>query len=413
MNDNNELIKENVSVFTTPAEETGVVKVVPTEGLTDEEFTALREEQGMAMVEGDLTPYFENEEDVPLFVRTGVGASEVGILTGTSDFQELDDFWRERLGITKREINDELKNIFAAGHFFEFLIARKWCEDHYFELLKPSGMLVSVNNPAYFVNVDFYGRDLATGEVAILEIKYCYGEKHRNEVLRRVINELPAEPKYDDQVQYQMHMSGVHKGYVIYGWCGSPRAAAEKEITTTYAFEVVYNPARVDEILWCIDTFGESLIKADEMLLLSLPGAQPKDFTIAYGEGEGEVVEDDSEFQAAADRWIRAKNTIESAEKMMEEEEKNLRRLLGEHKSMIIRNGLTDLEVTTKVRESKNWDTDKLKDIAPDVYENSTKFSITEAQLKKLPDDIKENVLSCLTVERKAVAGINIKVLKK
>lgn len=405
--------RDDVQVYVTPAEEAGEVTCISTEGMTDEQFTQIREEQNQVMVEGDLSNYFEDPDDAPLFVSAGIGGSEVGILTGTSDFQDLTEFWKTKLGIVKREINSELKAIFAAGHFYEFYIAKKWCEDNYYELLKPTGMLVSNSNAAYFMNVDYYARNLATNEVVILEIKYCAGSKHQQEVLRRVYEELPAEPKYDDQVQYQMYLSGVHKGFVVYGWCGSPRAVDAKEIGITYAFEVIYNQERVDQILWCIDTFIESLIKVDETLLLTLPGAMPKDFTMVYGEGEGNLVTDDKEFQDAADRWVRAKNAISSAEVMQEEAESNLRRLLGSNKSMIIRNGLNDLQITTKVREIKTWDTARLSEVAPDVYAGNTKFSITEAQLKKLPEGTKEEVLKCLTVEVKPTSGINIKELKK
>lgn len=407
------ITKDDVQMYVTPAEEEGTVTCISTEGMTDEQFTAIREEQNQVMIEGDIGKYFDDPDDAPLFVSAGIGGSEVGILTGTSDFQDLTEFWRIKLGITKRVINSELKAIFAAGHFYEFFIAKKWCEDNYYELLKPTGMLVSKSNPAYFMNVDFYARSIATGEVVILEIKYCAGSKHQQEVLRRVYEELPAEPKYDDQVQYQMYLSGVHKGFVVYGWCGSPRAVDEKEIGLTYAFEVVYNQERVDQILWCIDTFVESLVQVDETMLLTLPGASPKDFTMVYGEGSGELVTDDKEHQDAADRWIRATQAISSAEELAEKAEKDLLRLLGSNKSMIIRSGSTDLQVTTKVRESKNWDMAKLSEVAPEVYADNTKFSITEAQLKKLPEDTREDVLSCLTVERKPVAGITIKTLKK
>ena len=58
----------------------------------------------------------------------------------------------------------------------------------------------------------------------------------------------------------------------------------------------------------------------------------------------------------------------------------------------------------------RRGDLEKLQQIAPDVYQENLSFSITDAKLKKLPN--KEDVESCLTVEKKPVAGVKITVVK-
>lgn len=403
--------REDVPEYVTPNEEKGIVKSIPTVN-DGPEFENARRQQSLMLVEGNLDKYFENPDEVPAFVPARKGGSELSTLDGTrGEDGALMEMFLNDIHDTRKEFPPEAKKAMAAGHKFELPIAEKWCEDNYYDLLRPTGMLV--DKDGFFCNIDYFARSREKGKVVILEIKYCYGTKHWHEVMRRVIEQLPAEPKYVTQVQLQCDFAGVDEAFIVYGCCGSRKALEEGIIDMTYAFPVKYDAERAKNLHWCLDTYARAVVTGDMDLLLTLPGATPKDFTIVYGEGEGEVVENDTKHQKAADAWFRATAAVASAERDIAEAEKNLRDLLGSHKRMVIRSGRKDLEITTKVRESKNWDTEKLQDIAPQVYAENTKFSITDAQLKKLPEDVREGVKSCLTIERKAVSGANIKELPR
>ena len=408
----NEEIKLTVPEFITPNEEAGIAVSIPTIDLSGEEFTELRKNQNRSFLEGDITPYLPEGMEAPTTISASVGASDVPSIMGTCTYDQstIADKFREKLGVKKREISPALQALFDAGHANEYYIAKEFCDRHYLTLLRPTGMLYLASEPGFYSNVDYYALDESTGEISIIEIKNPNGYDRKAEVRRRYSNNLAAEQMYVDQVLYQMYISGVTKGYVVYGWSESPRAQAERRIDEVYGFPVEYDQERVDLIVKSVRIFIDALIAVDEKELLQLPGSSPKDFTIVYGEGEGELVTDGADWQAACDRYATAQDEVEAAKGRMEEAEAELRRLLGDKRKALVHNDQMDVEISTKTRDTKTWDLEKLQQIAPDVYQENLSFSITDAKLKKLPN--KEDVESCLTVEKKPVAGVKITVVK-
>ena len=406
--------KNLVPYYTCPREEAGEVLTVDTSSMTPEEFTAVRETVNRLFIEGDLSKYFSDPDDEPEFVCAAVGASAIPSIMGTNEYSEstMMDLFQEKLGAKKKVITPELQRIFDAGHFNEYLIAKEFCRRNRLTLLRPRGQYQLLENKALFCNVDYYASDEADN-IYILEIKNPNGREHQKEVHRRYDEELPAEQMYVDQVLYQMHISGVHRGFVVYGWAGSIWAREEQEIDSVYGFPVFYDQERIDLEVKSATIFAHALVEVDEKKLLALPGATPKDFTIVYGEGEGELVSDDKEWQDLCDEYDSAQRAIDLAKERQAETEKKLRALLDDKRSALIHNARFDVEITTKKRESKTWDLEALKAVQPEIYAEGISFSITDARLKKLDEVTKKDVLSCLTTEVKAVPGINIKFKKK
>lgn len=401
-----------VEVYETPTEQFGLVTSTPIEGLTNEEFAALRQEQNRQKVTGDLTPYFQPGEEIPTEVAASFGGSTIPKLMGTCTYDNSSpmNVFRQKLGIEEFVVTPSLQKAFDAGHFLEFPIAEEFCRRHYLTLLKPTGLLSLNTNPAVFCNPDFYARDEETGEVYVLEIKNPNGRLRQAEVHRRYDNGLPAEQMYIDQNLYQMYVTGIHKGYIVYGWCESPYAVDNNEIDSVYGFEVEYDEERVHQMLAAVEIAKRALVEVDEKLLLRLPGSTSKDFTIVYGEGEGEIVTDDQEWKDACDLYCSAIRRRDMAKEEAEEAEEKLRKLLADKKRAIVHNDLKDVFISTKTRESKTWDEEKLQQIDKEFYQQHVSFSITDAQLKKVPEDKKEEILSCRTVTTKAVDGVKIEI---
>lgn len=407
--------KAQTEVYITPAEEFGLAESIPTEDLTQEEFSNLRKSHNVVKIKGDLSKYFPGKakKDLPKTVSAAIGASAVSQILGTCTYSDstIINLFRQMLGIEEKEISAFLQRKFDDGHFFEFLIAEEFCRRNYLTLLKPSGMLYLASNPRFYCNVDFFARDDETNEIYILEIKNPGGIEHQKEVHKRYDNNMEAEQMYIDQVLYQMYITGVHKGYVVYGWCDSLYARENYEIDSVYGFEVEYDQARVDLEVESVDKFIDAIINVDEKAVLELGGAQAKDFVLVFGEGEGELVTDKDVWKNACDKQKAADRRVKLAQKDLDEAEAELVKLMDGYNKAIIHNDIEDIVISKKVRESKSWTEDlepKLREQAPDVLEKYTSFSITDAQLKKLPDETRELILSCRTVKRTPTTGIKI-----
>lgn len=404
-------IEENVPVYVTPNEENGSVASIATIVLTGEEFSELRKKQNNVKLVGDVTPFLTPGQDAQelQYGEGCVGGSEISVYTGDDTYgRSMADLLKQKINPAwKPEISPEQQRIFDLGHYYEYPIAAEFCKRYGLTLYRPSGMLYCVGEPGIFANIDYIGVD-KDGTPYILEIKNINGSEHKKEIRRRYSEGLTAEQQYVVQMQYQMYVSGITQGFNVCGWCESPWAQDNHTIDEVYPLRVDADASLITTCVTCARTVIEAVRTCDEKLLLQLPGATPKDFTIIYGEGEGELVTDDQEWKDACDAYSRAVRTETCAKEAKEKAEKELRRLLGSNKKALVHNDLMDVEITTKTRETKTWDLTKLREVAPDVLEEGLSFSITEAKLKKLPN--KEDVLSCLTVEEKPVAGIKIKV---
>ena len=407
--------KAATETFETPTEEFGITISIATEDMTPEEFTELRNNQNVVEIKGDLKPYFPKtpKKDIPKKVSAAIGASAVSQILGSCTYADstIVNLFRQMLGIEKKEISSFLQQKFDAGHFYEFFIAEEFCRRNFLTLLKPTGMIYLAENPRFYCNVDFFARNEVTGEIYILEIKNPTGSEHQKEVHRRYDNAMEAEQMYIDQVQYQMYLTGVHKGFVVYGWSDSKYAKAMKEIDSVYGFEVEYDQSRVDLALDAVNKFIDALINVDEKAILELQGALPKDFILVFGEGEGELVTDKEAWKNACDRQKSAERRVKLAQKDLDEAEGELVKLMEGYNKAVIHNDTEDITITKKVRESKTWTEDlepMLREKAPEVLEKYKTFSITDAQIKKLDEELQQSILSCRTIKRTPVAGIKI-----
>lgn len=416
---NTQLIMEEkkaaTEIYVTPTEEFGITISIPTEELTHEEFSELRKKQNRVKIKGNLKKYFQNtpKKDIPTEVSAAIGASAISQILGSCTYSEstIINLFRQMLGIEEKEITPFLQKRFDAGHFYEFFIAEEFCRRNCLTLLKPTGMIYLADDPRFYCNVDYFARDEETGEIFILEIKNPNGIEHQKEVHRRYDNAMEAEQMYIDQVLYQMYITGVHKGFVVYGWCDSKYAKATNEIDSVYGFAVEYDQDRVDLEVNSVKKFIEALINVDEEAILELQGAMPKDFVFVYGEGEGELVTDKDAWKNACDKQKAAERRVKLAQKDLEEAEGEIIKLMTGYNKALIHNDTEDIVITRKVRESKSWTEDlepMLRENAPEVLEKYTSFSITDAQIKKLDESVQEMILNCRTVKRTPIAGIKI-----
>lgn len=379
-----------IPVYITPNEENGSVLSIPTIDMTGEEFTQLR-----------LTHNGGNS----------VGASDISVLVGNDRYGRSPvEMFNERETGKQKEINATQQTIYQMGHDFEPIGASVCCMRYGLTLYRPSGMLYCAAEPGITANIDYIGVT-SDGKPVILEMKNINGADHKKEIRRRYSDGLPAENCYVSQVLQQMYVSGITTGYVVFCWAESPFGMSNYEVEELYIFAVELDAEKMTQGVEAARLFIEARATGNKELLTNLPGVTPKDFTLIYGEGEGELLADKTataEWFDACDEFVRASRSEECAKAEREKAEKELRRLLGSNKKAYVHNAMMDVEISTKTRESKSWDLEKLQELAPDVYEEGLSFSITEAKLKKLEN--KDEVLSCLTVKSTPVAGVKIKV---
>jgi len=382
-----------IPVYITPNEKNGSVLSIPTIDLTGEEFTQLRltHNGGIVIGASAVSPMVNQEEDP--YGRTPVSTYE------------------EQVNGKKEEDSPIQKRIYQLGHDWEPVGATAFCKRYGLILYRPSGMLYCATEPGITANIDFIGVDPNTGEPCIIEMKNVNGAEHKKKVRRWYSEGVLPDTQYVLQTDLQRYVSGINKVFIVYCWAESPWGFANYEVEELYYFDIPCNPERITQVVEGARVYLEALKSREPQKLLDLPGATQKDYTLLYGEGEGELLADQtqtSEWLDACDEFVRASRSEECAKAERENAEKELRRLLGKNKKAYVHTDLMDVEITTKTRESKTWDTEKLQQLAPDVYEEGLSFSITESKLKKLEN--KDAILSCLTVKTTPVAGIKVKV---
>jgi putative phage-type endonuclease len=163
--------------------------------------------------------------------NTGIGASEIAVLCGASDYATPYEIWKQKIDKTTPEVSDELQELFDAGHYQEpiamhkFLKPRneslanivqiKHAEKSHFDESCDVQINTRFNHPQY--GFMFCHPDLIYNNMNI-EVKYAAHKSNEWDFDDLTKNGIPL--KYYLQVQYQMLCTGLDTSYLVLNYLG-------------------------------------------------------------------------------------------------------------------------------------------------------------------------------------------------
>jgi putative phage-type endonuclease len=163
--------------------------------------------------------------------NTGIGASEIAVLCGASDYATPYEIWKQKIDNTTPEISDELQELFDAGHYQEpiamhkflktrnelivDLVRTKHAQKDHFNKAFIAQINTRFNHPQY--DFMFCHPDLIYNNMNI-EVKYAAHKSNEWDFDDLTENGIPL--KYYLQVQYQMLCTGIDTSYLVLNYLG-------------------------------------------------------------------------------------------------------------------------------------------------------------------------------------------------
>ena len=162
--------------------------------------------------------------------NNGIGASDIPILCGASDWCSPYELWKQKRGDGENEIDEKLQQLFDAGHYQEPITMHRYLKKDYPDIA--NSVIIRHAEKGHFsktahaqINTRFYHPehkfmfchpDLIFNDTNI-EVKYS---RYSSDFDFDDLTEEGIPFKYYLQVQYQMLCTGLKTSYLVLNYCG-------------------------------------------------------------------------------------------------------------------------------------------------------------------------------------------------
>jgi predicted phage-related endonuclease len=172
-----------------------------------------------------------NHEDFQKDRHAGIGASDIPILAGASDWTTPYELWKEKRGNGQREISESLQALFEAGHYQEPIAIHKYLKEHdekladqvytkytkkeNFQKTSPVQIFTRFyhkEHPFMFCHPDLIYNNKN------IEVKFS---RYSSDFDTHDLSEEGIPFKYYLQTQYQMLCTGLTESQLVLNFCGS------------------------------------------------------------------------------------------------------------------------------------------------------------------------------------------------
>lgn len=276
--------------------------------------------------------------------NAGVGASEVGAIMGVSHFQTAYQVWRRKRGLDP-VVEESIA--MRMGHYLEPVVAQLFEEETGSTIVKTSAADIIYHDPdkPYMrATPDRLGYVKRNGkrEYFLVECKTT--------AMPIDPSELPSA--WITQVQYQMRVTGIRRGYLAYLVNGRDFGYVE----------IVYNEDYVREIEDAVTEFWARYVEGDEEPAIVTSGDVESKWATS---SEGKELEADNE--AVAD-WQRLLQLTEEESRIKTEKEEITERMkvFMEDSEVLVFNG-TQLCTYKTAKERKLFDSKTFEKDNPEL----------------------------------------------
>lgn len=300
---------------------------------------------------------YDNEQSWLDTRKTGIGASEVASIFGVGyKTQSPVTVWASKVGIDQPEIDEETRELFEIGHEMEPFIAGRFEKRTGFKANDP-GRFTIFRHPEIewlFSTLDRYVIHPEHGPIP-LELKHVNG-RFRNEWKD---SDNPAL-KFDIQCQDQMEVTGTDYCYLA-AWIGGD---------TLSVHLVKRNQRFIDAMIKELRKFW-SYVERREMPPVDDSEATRAMLGLIFPKDTGDEISLPENFIELDRELVEVKEKIKTLETRKDGIENKIKAAIGEATRGILPVG----SYSWKSQNRNSVDSEKLAQIAPEVYQECLKVS--------------------------------------